>query len=45
MGVIYLSYTWKRTDKRIDIPIKSEFEIQTYYGALDYRTKEFIVKE
>ena len=34
-----------RTDKRIKIPIKNEFEIQTYYGSLDYQTKEFIVQE
>ena len=40
-----LSYTWGRTDKRIEIPIKNEKERQTYYGALDYQTKEFIVQE
>jgi len=40
-----LSYTWGRTDKRIEIPIKNEKERQTYYGALDYQTKEFLVQE
>ena len=40
-----LGYVWGRTDKRIEVPIKNEKERQTYYGALDYQTKEFIVKE
>ena len=40
-----LRYTWGTTDKRIKIPIKNEGERQTYYGALDYQTKEFIVQE
>ena len=43
-GDLY-SYTWGRTDKRIEIPIKNDWERQTYYGALDYQTKEFIVQE
>lgn len=40
-----LGYAWGRTDKRIEIPIKNERERQTYYGAFDYQTKEFIVRE
>ena len=40
-----LGYVWGRTDQRIEIPIKNEKSRQTYYGALDYQTKEFIVKE
>ena len=40
-----LGYVWGRTDKRIEIPIKNEKERQRYYGALDYQTKEFIIKE
>ena len=40
-----LSYTWGRTDKRIKIPIKNERKRQTYYGALDDQTKEFILQE
>jgi putative transposase len=27
------------------MPMKNEKERQTYYGALDYQTKEFIVQE
>jgi hypothetical protein len=38
------SYTWGLTDKRREIPIKNERERQTYYCALDYQTKEFIVQ-
>lgn len=40
-----LGYVWGRTDQRIEIPIKNEKTRQTYYGALDYKTKEFIVEE
>jgi len=40
-----LGYTWGRTDCRVEIPIKNEKNRQTYYGALDYETHEFIVKE
>ncbi len=43
-GDLY-GYAWGRTDERIEIPIKNEKERQTYYGALDYQTKEFIVQE
>lgn len=38
-------YVWGRTDIRIEIPLKNEKERQTYFGALDYQTKEFIVHE
>ena len=38
-------YTWGRTNTRIEIPIKNDLERKTYYGALDYQTKEFIVQE
>jgi transposase len=40
-----LGYVWGTTDIRGEIPIKNEKLRQTYYGALDYQTKEFIVKE
>lgn len=40
-----LGYVWGRTDQRIEIPIKNAKIRQTYYGALDYQTKEFIVEE
>ena len=39
-----LGYVWGRTDRRIEIPIKNQKERQTYYGALDYQTQEFIIK-
>ncbi len=38
-------YVWGRTDMRITIPIKNIKSRQTYYGALNYRTQEFIVRE
>ena len=40
-----LSLTWVRKYKRIEILIKNERERQTYYGALNYQTKEFIMQE
>ena len=40
-----LGYAWGKTDERIEIAIKNEKERQTYYGALDYKTKEFLVQE
>lgn len=38
-------YVWGKTNIRIEIPIKNEKDRQTYYEALDYHTKEFIVQE
>ena len=38
-------YAWGKTDIRIEIPIKNQKDKQTYYGALNYQTKEFIVRE
>lgn len=35
---------WGRTNIRIEIPIKNTKDKQTYLGALDYQTKEFIVR-
>lgn len=37
-------YVWGKTDERIEVPIVSERERQTYFGALDYRTQAFLVK-
>ena len=34
-----------KTNIRIEIPIKNEKDRQTYFGALEYQTKEFIVQE
>lgn len=40
--VIY--YGWGPTNQRIKIPQKNYLERQTYYGAIDDRTKEFYYK-
>jgi transposase len=39
-----LGYVWGKTDMRVEVPIRNQKERQTYYGALDYQTKEFIVQ-
>ncbi len=38
-------YVWGKTNLKIEIPIKNEKDRQTYYGALDAHSKEFIVQE
>lgn len=38
-------YVWGRTDTRVKVPVKNYKDRQTYYGALDYLTKEFIRKK
>ncbi len=38
-------YVWGKTDSCIEIPIKNLKDRQTYFGALDYQTQEFIVQE
>ncbi len=38
-------YGWSRRNQRVDIEVKSTKERQTYYGALDYLTKSFVVHE
>src|SRR4028118_2025134 len=38
-------YGWSRRNQRVDVQVKSTRERQTYYGALDYLTKRFIVNE
>jgi len=38
-------YVWGRSDIRIEIPIVNERNRQTYFGALNYQTKEFILRE
>lgn len=37
-------YGWSRRNQRVDVPIKSTRERQTYYGALDYLSKRFFVQ-
>ena len=38
-------YGWSRRKQRVDVEIKSTKERQTYYGALDYLSKRFVVQE
>jgi len=35
-------YVWGKTSERISIPIVNAREKQTYYGALDYKSNEFL---
>ena len=37
-------YVWGKTDIRIEIPMTNERERQTYFGALNYQTKQFFVQ-
>ena len=37
-------YVWGRTNEKIQVPVKNEKERQTYYGAVDYYTKEFYMQ-
>ncbi len=45
LGDDVCGYVWGKTDIRIEIPIKNKKDRQTYFGALDYQTKDFIVRE
>jgi len=38
-------YVWGKTSERVEIPIVNERERQTYYGAIDFYTKEFFVED
>jgi len=38
-------YGWGKTQERLEIPISNERARKTYYGALNYQTKEFFVQE
>jgi transposase len=37
-------YVWGETNVRIEIPIENEKNRQTYFGALNYQTKEFTIE-
>jgi transposase len=37
-------YVWGRTDIRVEIPIANQKTRQTYYGVLNYQTKEFTLR-
>ena len=45
LGGDVCGYVWGRTDIRIEIPIKNIKDRQTFFGALDYQTQEFIVRQ
>jgi putative transposase len=45
MGGDVCGYVWAQTNTKIEIPIKNIKDRQTYFGALDYQTQEFIVHE
>jgi transposase len=44
LGGDVCGYVWGETNTRIEIPIKNEKDRQTYFGALNYQTKEFIIE-
>jgi transposase len=35
-------YVWGKTGERISVPVVNARDKQTYFGALDYKTKEFL---
>ena len=37
-------YIWGKTKERIEVPVINERQRQTYFGALNYYTQEFLVK-
>jgi putative transposase len=37
-------YVWGKTNERIELPIVSDRQRQTYFGALNYCSKQFLVK-
>ena len=37
-------YVWGKKNKRIEVPMTNQRERQTYFGALNYQTKEFFVQ-
>lgn len=37
-------YVWGRTNQRIEVPVVNERQRQTYFGALNYCTRECLVK-
>ncbi len=45
LGDDVCGYIWGKADSRIEIPIKNLKDRQTYFGALDYQKKEFIVRD
>ena len=37
-------YVWGKTNTRVEVPMTNQRERQTYFGALDYGKKEFLVQ-
>lgn len=37
-------YIWGNTKERIEVPVINERQRQTYFGALNYYTQEFLIK-
>jgi transposase len=37
-------YVWGKSDRRIEVEMTNQKQRQTYYGALDYGNKEFLVQ-
>ena len=44
LGGDVCGYVWGETNARVEVPIKNEKDRQTYFGALNYQTKEFIIE-
>jgi transposase len=44
LGGDVCGYVWGETNARIEVPIKNKKGRQTYFGALNYQTKEFIIE-
>jgi len=38
-----LGYVWGKKNERIELPITNERTRQTYYGAIDIHTREFVL--
>jgi transposase len=38
-------YVWGKTQIRVEVPMTNQRERQTYFGALNYQTKQFFVQE
>ena len=37
-------YVWGKTNTRVEVPMTNQRFKQTYFGALDYQTKKFLIK-
>ncbi len=44
LGGDVCGYVWGQTNSRMEIPIKNEKDRQTYFGALNYQSKEFTIE-